>query len=70
MWKIYNVFHITLLQWDNPKKRRVNKLNNDLPERKFEARDNKEYKVKAIINSAVYNQEINGQISGLYYLIL
>ncbi len=36
---------------------------------KFEAGDNKEYKVKAIIDSAVYGQQVNNQRPGLYYLI-
>ncbi len=42
------------------KKGRVDKA---LPEPekdvKFEVRDNKEYEVKAIINSAVYGQQVN-----------
>ncbi len=40
------------------------------PEKEFEARDNKKYKVKAIINSAVYGKEANNQILGLYYFVL
>ncbi len=42
------------------------------PEKEFEfqARDNKEYKVKAIIDSAVYGQQANDQMPGLYYLVL
>ena len=47
----------------------LSKLAKDL---KFETDGNKEYKVKAIINSAKYGQQINGsdQMSGFYYLIL
>ncbi len=45
-----------------------------LPEPKkeveFEAGDNKEYKVEAIIGSAVHGQQANGQMPGLYYLVL
>ena len=38
---------------------------------KFEARGNKEYKVKAIIDSAVYGPQANSnQMPGLYKLIL
>ncbi len=38
---------------------------------KFETGGNKEYEVKAIINSAVYSQQANNnQISGFYYLVL
>ncbi len=40
------------------------------PEKEFEAGDNKEYEVKAIIDSAVYGQQANNQMPGLYYLVL
>ncbi len=36
----------------------------------FKAGGNKEYEVKVIINSAVYDQQANNQMSSLYYLIL
>ncbi len=39
------------------------------PEKEFEIGDNKEYEVKAIIDSAVYGQQANNQIPSLYYLI-
>ena len=39
------------------------------PEPKFIAGDNKEYKVKAIIDSAIYAKEAKRHLSGLYYLI-
>ncbi len=32
----------------------------------FEAGDNKEYEVEAIIDSAVYGQQANDQMPGLY----
>ena len=45
-----------------------------LPEPKkeleFEAGDHKQYKVKAIIDSAVYGQQTNNKILGFYYHIL
>ncbi len=57
MWKIYNVFHVSLLEQDTPRKGRVDKT---LPEPEkdveFEARDNKEYEIEAIIESAIYGQ--------------
>ncbi len=43
------------------------------PEKDMEVEvgENKKYKVKAIINSAVYNQQANSdQMSGLYCLVL
>ena len=46
-------------------------MNQALPElKKFQVRDNKEYKVQVIIDSAVYGQQANNQIPGLYHLIL
>ncbi len=40
------------------------------PKREFEARDNKEYKVEAIIDNVVYSKEADNQMLGFYYLIL
>ena len=37
---------------------------------KFEAGDNKEYKVDGIWDSAVYARKSAGQLPGLYYLVL
>ena len=37
---------------------------------KFRAGGDKEYEIKVIIDSAVYNQQANNQIPGLFYLIL
>ncbi len=39
-------------------------------ELEFEAVGNKEYEVKVIIDSAVYDQQTNDQIPSLYYLVL
>ncbi len=36
----------------------------------FEAEGDKEYEVKAIIDSTVYNQQTNNQMPGFYYLVL
>ncbi len=60
---------MSLLDKDTIKKGRVN---NALPElkKKFEAKDNKEYKVKAIIDSVVYNKKTSNQMPGLDYLVL
>ncbi len=35
----------------------------------FEVGDNKEYEIEAIIDNAVYGQQANDQIPGLYYLV-
>ena len=61
---------MSLLEQDIIKKGQVD-LGQVLPKlEEFEARDNKEYEVKTMIDSAVYGQQVNNQISGLYYLIL
>ena len=60
---------MSLLEQDTTKKGRVDKALPE-PEKEFEARDNKEYEVKAIIDSTVYDQQADDEISGLYYLIL
>ena len=65
-WRIYNVFHVSLLEQDSTKKGRVDKNAT-----KLDAGDNEssEYKMEAICNSAVYAKESeSGYILGLYYL--
>lgn len=53
------------------KKKRVDELRNNLadPEKEFEARNNNESKIEEIIDSAIYDQNTNGQIPGLYHLV-
>ncbi len=62
---------MSLLEQDTTRKGRVDKA---LPEPdkevEFEAGDNREYEVEAIIDSAVYGQQANDQMPGLYYLVL
>ncbi len=56
-WKIHDVFHVSLLKQDTTRKGRVDKaLPEPEKEFEFEAGDNKEYEVEAIIDSAVYGQ--------------
>ncbi len=59
-----------LLEKDITKKKRFNKKLFIEPKGEFKAGNNKDYKVKAIINNAVYDKETNNQIPGLYYLVL
>ena len=66
-WSIHNVFHISLLEQDTIKKRRVNDMQLDF---EFEVGNNKEYKVNGIWDSTVYARELAEQLPGLYYLIL
>ena len=63
-WRIHDVFHILLLEQDITRKGREFLV----PE--FQPGENKEYKVEAIWDSAVYARESElGYLPGLYYLI-
>ena len=66
-WKIHNVFHVSLLEQDTTRKRRVDDENVEL-----DAGDkNGKYKVEAIWDSEVYARESeSGHLLGLYYLVL
>ncbi len=59
-----------LLEQDITRRGRVDKT---LPEPEkdleFEARGDKEYEVKAIIDTTMYSQQANDQMPGLYYLV-
>lgn len=55
---------MSLLERELTRKRRVN---NNVTE--LEVGDIKTYKVKTIRNSAVYKMELDGHLSGLYYLV-
>ena len=63
-WRIHNLFHMSLLEQDNTRKERVEKV----PE--LDAGDNsKEYKVETISDSVVYVRESESHLPGLYYVI-
>ena len=66
-WKIHDIFHVSLLEQNISKKRRVDK---NVTELDFEASNSKEYEVKAIWDSVVYSNELEkGYLLGLYYLV-
>ncbi len=67
-WKIHDVFHVSLLEQNTTRKGRVDKALPE-PEKEFEVGENKEYEVEGIIDSAVYGQQANDQMPGLYYLV-
>lgn len=54
------------------RKKQVNQVNQVWlkPKAEFKIRDNKKYKVKAIIDSAVYNQQAKNIRLSLYYPVL
>ena len=60
---MHNIFHMSLLEQDTTRKKRVDKR---LKELELKAGNSKEYKVEAIWNSAVYaNKSESGQLPGL-----
>ena len=61
---MHDIFHVSLLEQDTTRKGRVDEKAMEL-----DAGDNKEYKVKAICDSAVYAKESAGHLPGLYYLV-
>ena len=66
--KIHDVFHVSLLEQDTTRKGRMNELFPE-PEPEFDAGDNKEYEVEAIMDSTVYAKKAEGYLPGLYYLV-
>ncbi len=61
---------MSLLEQDTIRKRRVNNTVLSELKKEFKPKDNKEYKVEAIIDSMVYSKEANNQIPSVYYLVL
>ena len=59
---------MSLLEQDTTRKKQMNKLFPEL-EPKFDASNNKEYKIKAIKDSAIYAKEAEGHLSSLDYLV-
>ena len=57
-----------LLEQNTTRKGRINKLFPEL-ELEFDAGNNKEYKIEAIKDSAVYAKEAEEHLPGPYYLI-
>ena len=68
-WKIYDVFHVSLLEQDTTRKGRIDK---EVRQMEFNAGDNNngKYEVEAIWDSAVYARESkSGHLPDLYYLV-
>ena len=64
-WRIYDVFHVLLLEQNTTKKRQMNDM-----QLEFETGNDKEYEVDGIWDSTVYAKESAKQLSWLYYLVL
>ena len=66
-WRIYNVFHVSLLEKDTTRKRRVNK--NNVTELNA-GNDSGEYKLEVIQDSAVYAKKSESDhLPGLFYFV-
>ena len=66
-WRIYDVFHVSMLEQNTTKKGRVHEEN---AEELDAGDDSGEYKVEAIRDNAVYIKESeSGHLPGLYYLV-
>ena len=66
-WRVHDVFHVSLLEQDTTRKGRVSE---EVPELNAGNEDSEEYKVEAILDSAVYaNESKSGHLPGLYYLV-
>ena len=69
-WKIHNIFYVSLLEHDTTRKGRVDE---EIRQMKFNnngnGNNNREYKVEAIWDSAVYARELEVYLLGLYYLV-
>ena len=63
-WKIHNVVYLSLLEYNIMKKGRVSDM-----QLKFEAGNDKEYKVVGIWDSTIYARKLAGQLPRLYYLV-
>ena len=65
-WKVHNVFHMSLLEQNITKKKRVDE---DVTELDTSNDKSGKYKVEAICDSMVYVRESEGHLPGLYYLV-
>lgn len=59
-----------MIEQDTIKKKQVNQSLLLELKREFKVKNNKKYKIKAIVDSTVYNKKINNQMLDFYYLIL
>ncbi len=65
-WRIYDVFHVSLLEQDITKKGRVDETTSRL---EFKNEGDNEYEIEAIHDSLVYASKLEGHLPGLYYLV-
>ena len=65
-WRIYDVFHMLLLEQNTTKKRQVYE---NVTELNTGNENSREYKIEAICNSTVYARELAGHLPEFYYLV-
>ena len=67
-WKIYDVFHVSLLEQDTTKSKQVDKIF----QIELDKGNSEEYKIKAISNSKIYTKKSDNShhLSALYHLVL
>ena len=65
-WRVYDIFHVLLLEQNPIKKGRVDENATELD---ASNKGGGEYKIKAIWNNAVNMKESTGHLPGLYYLV-
>ena len=66
-WRMYNIFHLSLLEQETTRKVRVDKRVTKL---ELKAGNSEEYEIAAICDSIVYASKSElGQLPGLYYLV-
>ena len=64
-WRIYKVFHMSILEQDTIRKGRIN----EFAVLEFDKGNNKEYKIEIIWDNAVYTKKADRHLLGLYYLV-
>ena len=67
------MYHVSLLEQDIIRKKRINNQANQallVSKREFEAKNNKKYKIEAIINDIIYGHKAKNYLLGIYYLVL
>lgn len=67
-WKIYDVFHMSLLEQNSTREGWINN-NNITTQLELDKSDNKEYGVEAICENKLYANKLKGYLPGLYYSV-
>lgn len=66
-YRIHDVFHVSLLEWNTTIKNKFNKLME--LESELDIEEDREYEIKTIKDSAFFTKIVEVQLQRLYYLI-